>query len=108
MGGAENDRAVFAAAETRVTATFDIVVPTLGRPSLGRLLEALSSGSGPRPGRIFVVDDRRAPHGPLAGVEQHDVTVLRGPAQGPAAARNVGWRAVLLPSWDALLAEVAR
>lgn len=76
-----------------MSARFDIVVPTIGRPSLGRLLSALEAGSGPRPGRIFVVDDRRAPGAPLLERSFEGVTVLRGRAAGPAAARNMGWRA---------------
>ena len=63
--------------------TYDIVVPTIGRPSLVTLIEALGSGA-----RIFVVaDSHRLPR--LPG----HVTILRGAGRGPAAARNVGWRA---------------
>ena len=77
--------------------TLDIVVPTLGRPSLTILLEALAHGRGPLPGRIWLVDDRRAPvtsllaEVPAALADR--ITVLSGRAAGPAAARNVGWRA---------------
>jgi histidinol-phosphate phosphatase family protein len=53
--------------------SFDIVVPSAGRRSLHALLECLERLSGPRPGRIIVVRDE-------------------GPARGPAAARNRGWR----------------
>lgn len=53
--------------------TYDVVIPTVGRASLVRLLDALATQPAPRPGRIWVVEDR----GRL----------------GPAAARNVGWRA---------------
>jgi histidinol-phosphate phosphatase family protein len=72
--------------------TFDVVLPTLGRDSLRRLLEALAAGGGPRPGQLLVVDDRRdrsraLPLGGVAGV-----TVLAGRGAGPAAARNLGWR----------------
>jgi histidinol-phosphate phosphatase family protein len=69
------------------TTTFDIVIPTAGRPSLGTLLEQLAPSGAQR---ITVVDDRveggrlRLP----AGVE-----LLRSGGRGPAAARNVGWRA---------------
>jgi len=71
---------------------YDVVVPTLGRPSLRRLLEALAETAGPRPGRVIVVHDG------LAGVELPNVAEvayerLAGPRRGPAAARNVGWRA---------------
>ncbi|MGN6187419.1 MAG: HAD-IIIA family hydrolase [Conexibacter sp.] len=53
--------------------TYDVVIPTVGRASLARLLRALAAQPEPRPGRIWVVED----HG----------------RRGPAAARNVGWRA---------------
>jgi histidinol-phosphate phosphatase family protein len=53
--------------------TFDVVVPTLGRPSLRALLVRLEELPGPRPQRIIVVRD--------------DAT-----RRGPAAARNRGWR----------------
>ena len=67
--------------------TFDIVIPTAGRASLAALLEPLA---GARAGRIVVVDDRRrgAPLRVPAGV-----VLLRSGGRGPAAARNVGWRA---------------
>ena len=78
--------------------TVDIVVPTLGRPSLAALLASLAICPGPRPERIVLVDDRPQASTPLladglppavAGL----VTVVRGRATGPAAARNAGWRA---------------
>ena len=65
-----------------------IVVPTLGRPSLGVLLNALAL---PHDAEVLVVDDRPWPAPPLT-VPRH-VKVLTGPAAGPAAARNTGWRA---------------
>lgn len=78
--------------------TVDVVVPTIGRPSLSVLLDALARCGKPMVRRIVLVDDRRAPETPLlpdgappalAG----RVTILRGRAAGPAAARNAGWRA---------------
>ena len=36
--------------------SFDIVIPTVGRPSLVRVLERLARGTGPLPGRAVVVD----------------------------------------------------
>jgi histidinol-phosphate phosphatase family protein len=74
-----------------------IVVPTTGRGSLGTLLAGLA-GAGAH--RITVVDDRargsrlRVP----AGVE-----LLRSGGRGPAAARNVGWRAGGPSRWVAFL-----
>ena len=68
-----------------------VVVPTVGRPSLAVLLAALApAGRRPTPVEILVVDDRADRKTPL------DVpigTVLAGRAAGPAAARNLGWRA---------------
>ncbi len=79
--------------------SYDIVVPTVGRPSLLRLLESLASSTGSRPGQLILVDDRRNPRsgildeipGPLLD-RLEPVVVLRGRAAGPAAARNAGWR----------------
>jgi histidinol-phosphate phosphatase family protein len=77
--------------------SFDVVVPTVGRDSLARLLEALAAGSGPLPGRVLLVDDRpdrSAPllAGPAPGWLFDRVEVVPGRAAGPAAARNLGWR----------------
>jgi histidinol-phosphate phosphatase family protein len=84
------------------TTTFDIVVPTTGRPSLGALLAGLTEAGAHR---ITVVDDRvegrrlRMP----AGVE-----LLRSGGRGPAAARNVGWRAGGPSRWVAFLDDDVR
>ena len=43
----------------------DVVVPTLGRPSLVTLLAALAAADGPLPGEIILVDDRRTAVTPL-------------------------------------------
>ena len=79
------------------TVSFDIVVPTSGRASLALLLDALASGSGPLPGAIFVVDDRHERGTALVSDPPSALAtrlrVLRGKGAGPAAARNVGWRA---------------
>ncbi|MDQ4068527.1 MAG: glycosyltransferase, partial [Actinomycetota bacterium] len=69
------------------------MIPTLGRESLATLLASLAGTDGPRPGRIIVVDDRGTGTEPLAPDLGDEVKVLQGPARGPAAARNVGWRA---------------
>ena len=76
----------------------DVVVPTVGRPSLYALLYSLAASTGPLPGRVLLVDDRRELDGQLLpdGVPPRlasRVEVLRGSGSGPAAARNVGWRA---------------
>jgi histidinol-phosphate phosphatase family protein len=85
----------------------DLVVPTVGRPSLARLLEALANAAGPPPGRVLLVDDRRRrdrpllpgpPPGRLAG----RTVVIAGRAAGPAAARNDGWRRATA-RWTAFL-----
>jgi hypothetical protein len=85
----------------------DVVVPTVGRPSLAGLLASLA-GHGDVLGRVFLVDDRtvdRAASGPLlsdpAAQVPRDlrdrVRVLRSGGRGPAAARNVGWQAAHTP-----------
>jgi cellulose synthase/poly-beta-1,6-N-acetylglucosamine synthase-like glycosyltransferase len=71
-----------------------IVVPTLGRPSLTAMLTVLASGAPPRvPVEVLLVDDRRDRATPLSLPPGLDVKVLTGRSAGPAAARNVGWRA---------------
>lgn len=72
----------------------DVVVPTVGRPTLARLIAALVAV----PGRVLVVDDRPGAPPPLrlgtaADVLGTRLVVLRSGGRGPAAARNVGWRA---------------
>ncbi|MFF5290237.1 glycosyltransferase family 2 protein [Paractinoplanes globisporus] len=66
--------------------SFTVVIPTVGRTSLPGLLATL--GGAPE---VLVVDDRRDRRTPLP--VPGGITVLPGPARGPAAARNVGWRA---------------
>jgi histidinol-phosphate phosphatase family protein len=77
-------------------ARFDVVVPTAGRSSLAALLERLDAAGWQR---LIVVDDRRAgpPLAVPAGAE-----LLRSGGRGPAAARNVGWRAATA-RWVAFL-----
>ena len=70
-----------------------VVVPTIGRPSLDVLLDALADAAGPRPAELVLVDDRPRgeplrPHRP--GLPP--VRVLRTGGGGPARARNLGWR----------------
>jgi HAD superfamily hydrolase (TIGR01662 family) len=70
-----------------------VVVPTIGRPSLDALLDALAAAPGPRPAALILVDDRPAGE-PLrpdrAGLPP--VRVVRTGGGGPARARNLGWR----------------
>ncbi|MGS2619264.1 glycosyltransferase family 2 protein [Micromonospora sp. LZ34] len=77
-----------------------IVVPTLGRPSLAVLLDALAGQVGALPDpEILLVDDRRQNTGELAVPEALAAytKVLTGPGAGPAAARNTGWRVARSP-----------
>ncbi|GIJ47046.1 transferase [Virgisporangium aliadipatigenens] len=89
-----------------------VVVPTVGRPSLETLLRALASSGEPRgaasggphaapPDELIIVHDRAGgvvlPE-PLRAVAR----VIAGPGRGPAAARNVGWRAAT-GEWVAFL-----
>ena len=70
-----------------------VVVPTIGRPSLDVLLDALAAATGPRPAELVLVDDR--PTGaPLAPDRPGllPVRVVRTGGGGPAGDRNLGWR----------------
>lgn len=84
------------ALEDGVPTVWSVVVPTVGRPSLQLLLDsvaALRPGT-PRPDEVIVVDDRRDPRSVLSPrVDGSEVRVLSGGGRGPAAARNLGWRA---------------
>ncbi|MDQ6650556.1 MAG: glycosyltransferase [Actinomycetota bacterium] len=82
----------------------DVVIPTIGRPSLRTLLAALVVRAMPLPAdalpaSIIVVDDRPVAQGPLLAPDDvppqiaDRLRVIRGRAHGPAAARNTGWRA---------------
>ncbi len=80
-----------------------VVVPTIGRPSLDALLDALAAAPGPRPAELVVVDDR--PDGPPLAVGRPGlppVRVVRTGGGGPARARNLGWRTARTP-WVAFL-----
>ena len=91
-----------------MTARYDVVIPTAGRPSLAVLLAALAEQAPPLPGRIVLVDDRpsaeRSPLelGPAAAEPMNRIEVVRCEAHGPAAARNAGWRRATAP-WVAFL-----
>lgn len=82
-----------------------VVVPTRGRPErLGRLVAALEAQTLPTAAlEVVVVDDASPDDTPevldkLAADSALDLTVLHRPERrGPAAARNVGWRAASAP-----------
>jgi HAD superfamily hydrolase (TIGR01662 family) len=88
--------------------TYDVVIPSSGRPTLPVLLAALGAADGPLPARVIVVDDRPAAPAPRALELRVPAAlagrsfVVRGPARGPAAARNAGWRAAE-SAWVAFL-----
>jgi HAD superfamily hydrolase (TIGR01662 family) len=87
--------------------TVDIVIPTIGRPSLRALLASLAADRGSLPERIIIVDDRRGDgpgldFGREAATLRERIRVIRGAARGPAAARNRGWRAASA-EWIAFL-----
>src|SRR5215831_8609537 len=75
---------------------YDLVIPTIGRDSLARSLDALSHSSGPRPHNIVLVDDRRDPERslrlPSSLSEHHLVCIVATGGRGLAAARNAGAR----------------
>lgn len=76
-----------------VLARSSVVVPTIGRPSLDALLDALAAAPGPRPAELILVDDRPA-GAPLRPDRPGlpPVRVVRTGGGGPARARNLGWR----------------
>jgi HAD superfamily hydrolase (TIGR01662 family) len=76
-----------------VLARSSVVVPTIGRPSLDVLLDALAAAQGPRPAELILVDDR--PGGSPLRPDRPGlppVRVVRTGGGGPARARNLGWR----------------
>ncbi|GAA4404416.1 HAD-IIIA family hydrolase [Fodinibacter luteus] len=88
---------------------YAVVVPTVGRPSVGALVDGLLRQDGPLPDEVVLVDDRPpGTAGPLPRPEPPPgrtpvpVRVLRGWGHGPAAARNLGWR-VTTAEWVAFL-----
>lgn len=87
--------------------TYAVVIPTIGRPCLAGCLDALSAARGERPEEIVIVDDRPGP-GPLVPTPEGIIArVVRSGGRGPAAARNVGWRATSAP-WVAFLDDDVR
>jgi cellulose synthase/poly-beta-1,6-N-acetylglucosamine synthase-like glycosyltransferase len=83
-----------------------IVVPTLGRSSLDTLLAGLPQDPD---WEVILVDDRPDQTSPLslpAAVSGHS-KVISGRGAGPAAARNLGWRAARAP-WVVFLDDDVR
>ena len=80
-------------------ASWSIVVPTIARPSLWTLLDSVWQSSrvtGIAVPDIIVVDDRPDPQQALDRPDPSrlaGIPVLHSGGRGPAAARNVGWRA---------------
>ncbi|MDQ6933383.1 MAG: glycosyltransferase, partial [Candidatus Eremiobacteraeota bacterium] len=75
----------------------DVVIPTIGRPSLGILLASFGEAQETWPPSILIVDDRQDASSPLDLGAISDaffsrIRILKGRASGPASARNVGWR----------------
>jgi histidinol-phosphate phosphatase family protein len=91
-----------------VTARYDVVIPTAGRPALAVLLAALAEQAAPLPRRVILVDDRPATErsplglGPAAPRLRDQIEIVRAGGRGPAAARNAGWRRATAP-WVAFL-----
>jgi HAD superfamily hydrolase (TIGR01662 family) len=84
-----------------------VVIPTIGRPSLTVLFEALEKALqlGPAPEAVIVVDDREpgiATKVPLDVATRLPLQVVRSGGRGPAAARNRGWRRARTP-WVSFL-----
>ncbi|MEP6696056.1 MAG: HAD-IIIA family hydrolase [Pseudonocardiales bacterium] len=83
-----------------------VVIPTIRPDLLRNCLGSLAGANGPLPGEVVVVDDRPHTGWPLdvdvPGKLARRISVHRGPARGPAAARNVGWR-VATGDWIAFL-----
>ncbi len=77
-----------------MTPEVSVVIPTIGRESLQRLLIALQATCDPVPHAVVIVDDRPGGAAPLPIDTTLPVRVLRSGGRGPAAARNVGWRGV--------------
>jgi HAD superfamily hydrolase (TIGR01662 family) len=72
--------------------SYAVVIPTIGRPGLARLVTAVDGD--PAPSCIVIADDRRnAPAELDLPATRAPLIVVRTHGRGPAAARNAGWRA---------------
>src|SRR5215207_5098877 len=86
---------------------YAVVVPTIGRPSLARLLGTLADqdtdGGRYGPVEVIVSDDRPVTGTPLApAVGRWPQRVVRSGGRGPASARNLGWQ-VATAEWVVFL-----
>jgi glycosyltransferase involved in cell wall biosynthesis len=75
----------------------DIVIPTIGRPSLTDLLKSIGEARGSFRGDVIVVDDRKntSEELPLNDVPERvreRIRVIQSGGRGPAVARNLGWQ----------------
>lgn len=76
---------------------YAVVIPTVGRPTLVRAVRPLiEAGPADAPAEIVVVDDRAAA-GPPLPVAGPGVRTLRSGGNGPAMAREIGWRSTFAP-----------
>ncbi|MBT2470625.1 glycosyltransferase [Streptomyces sp. ISL-66] len=89
---------------------YAVVVPTIGRPSLGACLQALAAAAadGYGPVRVVLVHDRPGADGTPPPLDvppalRPVTTVVAGGARGPAAARNTGAAAVGPVPWIVFL-----
>lgn len=71
-----------------------VVIPTLGRPTLDTVLDALAAQRGAERFEVLVVED---PAGEGARVSHGGHSLLRAGRTGASAARNAGWRAAGAP-----------
>ncbi|MBC5814944.1 MAG: glycosyltransferase [Candidatus Eremiobacteraeota bacterium] len=85
----------------------DVVIPTIGRSSLGVLLASFGQAPENWPQSILIVDDREDASTPLDLGDISDsfasrIRILKGKASGPASARNIGFEKAAAP-WIAFL-----
>jgi GT2 family glycosyltransferase len=76
-----------------------VVIPTIGRPNVQGILDALALPPTPR--EVIIVNDRPKPLRLVLPGELR-TRIVAGPGRGPAAARNLGWRLAAAP-WVAFL-----